>query len=176
MLNTKYLLLLIALFATCNLYSQVVNDHTSIEHEAHFHYNHFAVFAGASSLFEREETHFTFGADYIRYFSPECDFAVGIYSEAIFAHHTEWVFGSVLIYAPTKNLRIRSGPGIELIQEEVHSDCDCNSTKTEVEFLIRIGTLYDFHLGRFSISPSLDIDFLRSTTTLVWGVNFGMGF
>jgi hypothetical protein len=158
------------------LCSQNDNHKTNSKEESHFHYNHFALFAGASSLYEKNETHFTLGADYIRYFSPECDFAVGIYSEVIFAHHTEWIFGSVIIYAPTKNLRIRSGPGIELIQEEVHSDCNCNTTKTMVEFLIRIGTLYDFHLGKFSISPSLDIDFLRSTTTLVWGVSFGMGF
>ena len=174
MQHSKFFLVFITLLLTCNLYSQDEDEHNKFtELENHFHYNHFAVFAGASSLFEREETHFTLGADYIRYFSPESNFAVGIYSEAIFAHHTEWVFGAVLFYGLTEHLWIRTGPGIEILQEEnEHS----GESESKTEFLIRIGAGYDFHLGNFTISPSIDIDFLRSTTTLVWGLNFGIGF
>ena len=174
MLNSKYLLILIALFATCNLYSQDEHDRNEfVGHKNHFHFNHFAVFAGASSLFEREETHITLGADYIRYFSPECNFAVGIYAEAIFAHHTEWVLGTGLYYDLTEHLWIRSGPGIEIKQEDL--ECGCG-TKSITEFLFRVGTGYDIHIDMFIISPSIDVDFLRSTTTLVWGLNFGISF
>ena len=173
MLNIKYLLVLIALFATCNLYSQDEGDDTSIEHENHFQYNQIAVFTGASSLFEREETHFTLGADYMRYFSPESNFSAGVFAEAIFAHHTEWLFGALLYYGLTEHLWVRTGPGIEILQEDL--ECGCG-TETKTEFLIRIGAGYSIHFGRFFIDPSIDFDFLRSSTTLVWGVNFGMGF
>ena len=87
MQHLKFLLILMTFLATCNLYPQVDNDDTSIELEIHksnleegnhFYYNHIAMFIGVSSLFEREETHFTLGADYKRYFSPESNFAVGI--------------------------------------------------------------------------------------------------
>ena len=173
-LNSKYLLILIALFVTCNLYSQDEHDRNEfVGHKNHFHFNHFAVFAGASSLFEREETHISLGADYTRYFSPECNFAVGIYAEAIFAHHTEWVLGTGLYYDLTEHLWIRSGPGIEIKQEDL--ECGCG-TKSITEFLFRVGTGYDIHIDMFIISPSIDVDFLRSTTTLVWGLNFGFGF
>jgi hypothetical protein len=168
-------ILLVSLFILLPFYlfAQDEIHKTNSEEENHFHYNHFAVFAGASSLFEKNETHFTLGADYIRYFSPESNFAAGVFAEAIFAHHTEWLFGALLYYGLTEHLWIRTGPGIEILQEDL--ECGCG-TKTKTEFLVRLGAVYDFHLGKFSISPSLDIDFLRNSTTLVWGVNFGMGF
>jgi len=174
-LNLKSVLLIIitVLLLPFRFFAQIDNHETSLEGENHFHYNHIAVFIGASSLFEREETHFTLGADYIRYFSPESNFAVGIYSEAIFAHHTEWVFGTVLFYGIIEHLWFRAGPGIEILQEEIEHTGD---TETKTEFLIRVGTGYSIHFGRFFVDPSIDIDFLRSTTTLVWGVNFGLGF
>ena len=53
----------------------------------------------------------------------ESNFAAGIYSEAIFAHHTEWVFGAVLFYGLSEHLWIRSGPGIEILQEDLECGC-----------------------------------------------------
>ncbi len=171
----KFILLIIMtlILLQFTLFSQSENHKINSEPEDHFHYNHFALFVGASTLFERDQTSFTLGADYIRYFSPESDFAVGVFSEAIFAHHTEWLFGAVLFYGLTEHLWIRTGPGIEILQEEnEHS----GETESKTEFLIRIGTGYSIHIGRFFIDPSIDIDFLRSSTTLVWGVNLGMAF
>jgi len=169
----KVILMISVILLPFYLFAQDESHNTNSKPEDHFYYNHFAVFAGASSLFEREETHFTLGADYIRFFSPESHFAAGIYTEAIFAHHTEWLFGAVLFYWLTEHFWIRSGPGIEILQEE--KECGCG-TETKTEFLIRIGTGYSIHFGRFFIDPSIDVDFLRSSTTLVWGLNFGMGF
>ena len=156
-----------------NFFAQSENHETSLVGENHFNYNHIALFVGASTLFERDHTSFTLGADYIRFFSPESNFAAGIYTEAIFDHHTEWLFGAVLFYWLTEHLWIRTGPGIEILQEE--QECGCG-TKTETEFLIRIGAGYSIHFGKFFVDPSIDFDFLRSSTTLVWGVNFGMAF
>jgi len=173
--NLKFVLLIIIalILLPFRFFAQSENHKSNLEEEKHFHYNHVAVFIGASSLFERDATYFTLGADYIRYFSPKSDFAVGVYSEAIFAHHTEWLLGLVVFYGLTKHLWIRSGPGIEILQEEnEHS----GESESKTEFLIRIGAGYSVHIGRFFIDPSIDLDFLRSSTTLVWGVNFGMAF
>ena len=169
------LILLICLIVLLPFYlsAQIGSKGRELKGEDHFHYNHVAVFGGASSVFEKNGTHFTLGADYIRYFSPESDFAVGAYTEAIFAHHTEWLFGTVLFFGLLDHFWLRAGPGIELLKEEL--ECGC-STKTKAEFLIRIGAGYSIHLGNFSIDPSVDLDFLRSSTTLVYGINFGMGF
>ncbi|GMR25098.1 MAG: hypothetical protein BMS9Abin39_0376 [Ignavibacteria bacterium] len=171
----RFILLIIItlLLLPFRFFAQSEIHKSNLEEENHFHYNHIAMFIGASSLFEREETHFTLGADYKRYFSPESNFAVGIYTEAIFAQHTEWVFGAVLFYELTEQLWIRTGPGIEILQEENEHT---GETESKIKFLIRIGSGYDFHIGTFTVTPSVDIDFLRSTTTLVWGINFGMGF
>lgn len=167
------LLIIISILPLNNLLPQAEIDEINSETEHHFHYNHFAMFAGASYLLQKKETHITLGADYVRNFSPESKFALGIFAEAILAHHTEWIFGAVLIYGVTENLWIRSGPGIEILQEEL--ECGC-STKTKTKGLIRLGAGYDFHFSSFTISPSIDFDFLRSSTTLVWGVNFVTGF
>ena len=174
-INLKFVLLIIlsVLLLPFRFFAQNENPVTSVVVENHFYYNHVAMFIGASSLFERDATYFTLGVDYIRYFSPESDFAAGVFSEAIFAHHTEWLFGAVLFYGLTEHLWIRTGPGIEILQEEnEHTD----ETESKTEFLIRIGAGYSIHFGKFFIDPSIDIDFLRSSTTLVWGINLGMGF
>jgi len=68
---------------------------------------------------------------------------------------------------------LRSGPGIEIIQEEEHHS-DESTLKTQVEFLFRIGTGYSFHLGKFVLSPS--VDFVRNNDALVWGLNIGYSF
>ena len=167
------LMICVILLLPNNFFAQSENHKTNSEPENHFQYNNIAVFTGASSLFEREETHFTLGADYMRYFSPESNFSAGVFAEAIFAHHTEWLFGALLYYGLTEHLWVRTGPGIEILQEDL--ECGCG-TKTKTEFLIRIGTVYSIHFGRLFVDPSIDIDFLRSSTTLVWGVNFGMAF
>ena len=165
------LIITITLLLSINLFAQNENRNHS-EHRDHFHYNNIALFVGASTLFERDHTNFTLGGDYLRYFSPESNFGAGIFAEAIFAHHTEWLFGALLYYGLTEHLWVRSGPGIEILQEENEQT---GETESKTEFLIRIGAVYSIHFGRFFIDPSVDLDFLRSSTTLVWGVNFGMG-
>ena len=167
------LIIITVLLLPFRFFAQSENHKSNSEEENHFYYNRVAVFTGASSLFERDATYFTLGADYMRYFSPESDFAAGVYTEAIFADHTELLFGAVLYYGITEHLWIRTGPGIEILQEEL--ECGCGTT-TETEFLIRIGTGYSIHFGKFFIDPSIDIDFLRSSTTLVWGINLGTAF
>jgi len=85
-INLKFVLLIIitVFLLPFRFFAQSENHNSNLEEGNHFHYNHIAMFIGASSLFERDATYFTLGADYIRYFSPESDFAAGVFSEAIF--------------------------------------------------------------------------------------------
>ena len=147
----------------------------SKEHSGHPHWNHIAVFLGATSKFEKKGTHFTLGLDYIRKFPPDGHWAISVFGEAIFEEHTEWLFGIPVFYFITSNLWVRTGPAIEFLQEEEHHHGE-SKTETRTEFLWRLGVEYDFMFGVFSISPSFDIDFGRSTTAAVWGLNFGYGF
>jgi len=150
----------------------LLSDSSSVK-QNHFHYNQLALFTGASTLFEKNKTYFTLGVDYIRYFSPESNFFAGAYAEAIFAHHTEWLFGALMYYGITDHLWVRTGPGIEILQKE--RECGCG-TKSVTEFLIRVGAGYSIHFGSLIIDPSIDFDFLRSSTSLVYGLNIGFGF
>jgi len=44
------------------------------------------------------------------------------------------------------------------------------------EFLIRAGVMYDFEVGRFTIAPAFNIDFVDDEEVLVYGLNIGRGF
>lgn len=153
--------------------------------DGHFHLNHIAMFAGATSFIEKVGTHFSLGVDYLRYFRHEQRWGISIFGEVILAEHTEWLFGIPIYYQFENNLWLRSGPGLEFHKEEItekngheDSEADQNHTATEskTEFVLRIGMGYNIHVATITIAPSLDLDFLRSTTSLVWGINVGKGF
>jgi hypothetical protein len=156
--------------------------HENETRKHHFQSNYIGILAGATTKLEKEGTHFTLGADYIRKFPHTGRWGISIFGEVIFEEHTEWLFGIPVYYKFYKNLLIRTGPGIEIIQEEVNNESAHNSTSehhetiSRTEFLWRIGILYEFEIGSLFIAPSVDVDFERSTTAVVWGVNFGMGF
>lgn len=44
------------------------------------------------------------------------------------------------------------------------------------EFLVRVGVLYDFEVGGFTVAPALEVDFVDDEEILVSGVNIGKGF
>lgn len=178
-MKSAHFVLLVLLVVSANGFSQ---HHGNVEHEQHFHANYFGVLAGATTKLEKEGTYFTLGADYIRKFPHTGRWGLSIFGEVIFEEHAEWLFGIPVYYKFYKNLLIRTGPGIEIIQEEVKNENAHNSTsdhheaKSRAEFLWRFGILYEFEVGNLFIAPSMDVDFERTTTAAVWGVNLGMGF
>lgn len=46
----------------------------------------------------------------------------------------------------------------------------------DAEFLVRVGVMYDFEVGRFTIAPAFNVDFVDDEEILVYGVNIGKGF
>ncbi len=149
-------------------------------HDAHFHPNHIAIFTGATTKLEgKNDTDFTLGADYVRRFSKSGLLGIGLFGEAIFADHTEWLFGIPLYLYPLHNFWLRAGPAIEIHEKKKKSESAMSGkskTETDVEFVLRTGLGYDIEVGRFTIAPNLSFDFLRNKTSMVWGLNFGKGF
>jgi len=166
--------LILLLFCTINSFSQdfdseIESNHDSEGemHNAHFHRNHFGVFLGATTeLEEDKDTHFTLGIDYTRRITNNGRWGLGVFGEAIFANHTEWLFGIPLYFYPTNKLWLRAGPGVEFHKKKKES-----GKETEAEFLIRTGIGYSIELNKFTIAPSFSVDFLRNKTSLVWGIS-----
>ena len=150
------------------------------EHGAHLHPNHVALFTGATS--DKDGTHLTLGADYMRRLGSHGRWAVGGFGEAILAEHTEWVFAGSLSLFATNQFWLQAGSGVELFKEvtsgtEGEGD---QSAEGEVEaktsFLVRFGLGYNMQLGNLTVAPVVFLDLVRNTETLVWGVNLGTGF
>jgi hypothetical protein len=183
--------LVLLLFFSSNVFAQhddtkqaETHDSGSEEHGAHFHPNHFAIFTGGTTeLVHDKDTNFTLGADYTRRFTESGRVGIGVFGEVIFAKHTEYLVGIPLYVYPTNNFWLRAGPGLEIYKEKSHSASQSASEmaeggkkETKTGFLIRTGLGYSFEVGGFQIVPSVDVDFLRNKTSLVWGVNFTKGF
>jgi hypothetical protein len=67
-------------------------------------------------------------------------------------------------FHPIGGLKLLAAPGFE------HEDGDD-------DFLIRVGGAYEFEFAdRFSVSPSLEVDFIGREHALVYGIDFGVGF
>lgn len=59
--------------------------------------------------------------------------------------------------------KLYAGPGVEDGEEGT-------------ETLFRLGAEYGFHVGKFEISPQIDMDFVGGDRLLVFGVVFAIGF
>lgn len=174
----KIILIFLLVFFTSAIAQHADKDNHAAgkeDKEGHSHMNHIALFGGATINLEKTGTYFSLGADYVRVITSDRQWAVSFFGEAIFAEHAEWLFGVPLYYRIKNDFWFRTGPGVEFVQEK-KNDHDHHRTETEAEFLYRIGLYYIFHWGNYGISPSLDLDLVRNHTSLVWGLNIGIGF
>jgi hypothetical protein len=159
-------------------------DHQSAEksaqdysEEAHHDINHLAVFIGGTAMLENKGTYFSLGLDYLSILSTSRNWGAGGFAEVIFAKYPEWVFGGLIYYRLINQLFIRTGPGIEILRhEEIDLECNCTHVKSETEFLYRIGIGYSYHKESLILSPTIDLDIVRSASALVFGVNIGFAF
>ena len=60
-------------------------------------------------------------------------------------------------------LRLQAAPGLDL-----HGG--------KAEIVVRLGVLYDFHVGKWTLSPSLYVDVLELEQNHIYGFGFGRGF
>ena len=183
MKNINYLIICIAisLFST-----NAISQHTEEEHSDHpsekshhFHKHHMSLFGGMTTNFTQNDNFLTVGLDY-EYRLPFAHnkFGVGLGAEYDSGDTKEMLFELLLIYHPVGGLKFVTGPMFAIVEEHVegnHGTHEEGETTTENEFGFRIGCAYDFHVNKFTISPTVNLDFISQTTAMVYGIAFGFG-
>ncbi len=145
------------------------------EHE--YHRNHVALFTGWT--YNSEESGFTAGGDYEYRFSRR--FGIGADGEWVAGTVRESVFVVPVFFHVTHGLRLAGGPGFahhsaagESSASEHGAENEANTSTTHP--LARITGMYDFSIRRFTITPSISLDFVNGKRMLVYGVSWGFGF
>lgn len=135
------------------------NHHEQDDHHGHKH--HVAIFVGGTHDYQGENA-FTMGLDYeyrltdLLGAGALIDYAGGDIESA--------VVGGGLFFHPWQDLRLLTAVG-----KEFHNGHD--------EFLIRLGTMYDFHLENWTLSPTVNADILGSGhLNVIYGIALGHGF
>ncbi len=129
------------------------------EHHEDFHPNFLALFIGVTSE-ERRESGLALGIEYE--YRLNRSFGIGVLAEHTFGDVDTTVYAMPFAYH-TGRWKVYIAPGIE--------DGDLGN-----ESLWRTGVEYAFEIGRWEVSPQLDIDFVDGDTAFVLGVTIGKGF
>jgi len=91
-------------------------------------------------------------------------FGVGGFVEHAKKENHVWTFGVPLYAHPYKGFRFLLAPGLEQEESKNH-------------FLMRTGVAYEVEIGRWSITPEFNIDFVEGGHRgLVYGLSFGYAF
>lgn len=145
-------------------------EHHGESHHVHSH--HLAIFSGATNNIDAEHTDFTLGAEY-EYRLPiwQNRLGIGVIGERVFADQPENILAGAALLHVGKGLKFLAAPGVVFAKHESHGE-----TETVKEFLFRTGVAKDFHVGRFSVTPALNFDFIKGHVSVVYGLTFGKGF
>lgn len=88
------------------------------------------------------------------------------------------VLGAPVYFRPGRGWVLLAAPGVEFHngwggETAGHGEAD----EDETDFLFRVGVMYKFRISeRFSILPTLDVDFVGGDTAYVYGANFAFEF
>lgn len=173
--------------------SPLVDDVRAEEGEHHeFHKNHVGLFLGAMThLHGKNETSFAIGGTYERRFTEM--FGVEVLVDGAIGDHERTVLFAVgPTIHPFWEFKFMAGPGFEISEEESQSGSSHSSglssvqasggsggtsTHTHVNFILGVGAAYDFHIGEFSLTPTVYVDFLgQEKANVTYGVGLGYGF
>lgn len=154
------------------------DHHDEKSHDVNKH--HIALFGGTTTILTHEVNLLTFGLDY-EYRLPYVHnkFGVGFNAEYLVGDNSHILLGIPLFYHPVAGLKFEAAPMLAIVREDAegdHGTHETAETTTKNEFAFRIGTAYDFHINQFSISPTVNFDFVGETTALAYGIAFGIGF
>ncbi len=133
------------------------HDPEGTPHE--YHKNMIAGFIGATTP-ERRKASPAFGIEYERRIWAR--FGIGALAEYTAGHEGFWI-AAVPFALHNGPWKFYVAPGFEDSSE---------GTKP----LLRLGGEYGFEVGRWEISPQIDVDFVDGNQVLVMGVTFGLGF
>jgi hypothetical protein len=144
---------LFALLATLSL-------SVSTQAQSAGHDHHLALFLGATA--HHSKTHSTMGIDYEYLLTPM--WGIGAVAETVKSDPDMTVLAALLFIHPIDHLKFFIGAGNETVSSHSTS-------------LTRIGAAYDFHIGEYSISPTVANDHLDGgNSAVVYGISFGIGF
>jgi hypothetical protein len=133
------------------------------EHGGHEEYqqhrNRMELFLG--NTHEHGEDGFTVGLSY-GYLMQEF-IGVGGTFEYAAGHFDKWSVTVPVFMYPYGGWRFALAPGLE-------------HREGENDFLFRVGVAYEFEIGRSSIIPEFDVDFVDGEKAYVYGLSFGWGF
>jgi hypothetical protein len=125
----------------------------------HAHRHHVALFLGATHTDEEDE--FSIGMDYEYRLNPLL--GLGGIAEYTGGEHETTIAAAAFFIHPFKALRLVLGPGFE-------------SGGDEKEFLLRVGASYHIPVGKLTLAPEFNVDFVDGNKNLVYGISLGWGF
>jgi hypothetical protein len=131
-----------------------------VDEAAEFEKNSLELFLGGTYA-DDEGTNFSIGLGYERRLGEK--FGVGGLVEYTKGKGREWVIALPLYFHPTERWKLFLAPGVEI-------------EDSESEFLVRVGTAYEFDMGSWTLAPELSFDFVDSEVKTVFGLNFGFEF
>jgi hypothetical protein len=131
------------------------------EHGDHEEFHPHRLELSLGNTHEHGEDGFTVGLKY-EYRLQEL-FGIGAFWEYAAGHFDKWNAALPIFIHPYRGLRFVLAPGLE------HRD-------DENEFLFRTGVAYEFEIGRWSITPEFNVDFVDGEEAYVYGLSFGWGF
>ena len=139
----------------------------------HQHRNHAALFVGGSRSGSLDG--FTIGGEYEFRFHKML--GVGVEGEYVTGDLRETIFAFPFHFHPGAGFRLAAGPGFERAPEAQPETEQQGASRTVTEFLWRLTIAYDFAVReRFTLSPSLSVDFAGGRRIWVYGISFGVGF
>jgi len=120
--------------------------------------NSVEVFIGGTHS-DDDDTELSLGIAYERRFNGK----VGLGGLVEYTKSREWVLAVPLYFHATESWKLFAAPGVEI--EDGGS-----------EFLVRLGTAYEFEMGGWTLAPELSFDFVDSEVKTIIGLNFGFEF
>ncbi len=143
--------------------------------------NHVGIFVGATSNVKANHTDLTVGLDYE--YRANQYLGVGLIGDYIMGEHTETLIMAGVFYHPTNSLKLYLANGFTIAKESEEAEGDSHSSseekaeeKTVSNHVLRLGMGYGFHIGSFSVTPTVAWDLITGNSSFAYGITFGIGF
>lgn len=150
------------------------------EETREFHRNHISVFGGGTSLLgednDEQHTFITMGLDYE--FRISRPLGISAFVEYLFPDHEELLFGVPVFLHPFGEAKFNASPLLALEHgEEAIEPMPEMDNSWHAKYGFRLEAAYDLHLGgRYSLTPTVNYDWVDKHSELNYGLALGVGF
>jgi hypothetical protein len=170
---------LVLILAPAGARAAAAEEPASGEESREHHANVLALFLGHTAEEvdggDTTESGFTFGVEYTRRITPRVSLG-GLVERAGGDIRSNLLLAQAY-YRIAGGFRVLGGPGVEFRdgESEEHEEAPVRERDTTV-FVLRVGALYEFEIGRWVVAPTAAIDFVGRDEALVLGVEVGYAF